>query len=233
MKGILLFAVISIIVSSCIFNGNHDEQKDAKPVEFGLFETYTKQEIDSSWFTACNWVSNNDVLRAQKINLKIMVKRDIMDKFMGIVSPEDVPEVNAVLKLPEVKALFPKNLRFMWSRKAEEIPGNVRGYILYALKIPEGGKARINETHIRNASRGLNVQSNANTVNIEMTNVGSRLWMSMSQENIGRNIAIVIDRKVVSAPVVRDVITGGSTEISGNFTTEEAQELADGINAGH
>ena len=68
------------------------------------------------------------------------------------------------------------------------------------------------------------------TINLSMTDAGADVWSRMTSENVGRIIAITINDVVYSAPVVRTAITGGNTQISGNFTFDEANELVELLN---
>lgn len=78
---------------------------------------------------------------------------------------------------------------------------------------------------ITSASIGTNPQTNEIEVNVTFDAEGSREWADITGARIGRQIAIVLDGNVESAPVVRDRITGGQTSITGNFTPEEARRL--------
>ena len=63
-------------------------------------------------------------------------------------------------------------------------------------------------------------------IKMQMTPTGSRTWAKLTGDNVGRPVAIVLDDIVYSAPNVNGAIEGGNSEISGNFTVEEAQDLA-------
>jgi SecD/SecF fusion protein len=97
---------------------------------------------------------------------------------------------------------------------------------LYAVKVPDGGKAIINGEHIETAGAGASEVTGQPIITIKMTDPGAHDWEIMTRKNIGRAIAITLDNQVLSCPLVYDVIKGGSTEISGTFTKEEAEELA-------
>ena len=86
--------------------------------------------------------------------------------------------------------------------------------------------------HIRDAQAGFNQQSGEPVVNFKLDNEGAKQFATMTRDNIGRPLAIVLDGKVITAPVIRSEIPGGSGEISGGFTTTEASQLALLLRAG-
>ncbi|MDF0749013.1 protein translocase subunit SecD [Marinobacter sp. 71-i] len=85
---------------------------------------------------------------------------------------------------------------------------------------------------IRDAQMAFNPDTSEPVVNFKLDNEGARLFGDMTRDNIGRALAIVLDGKVITAPVIRSVIGGGSGEISGAFTTKEASNLALLLRAG-
>lgn len=86
--------------------------------------------------------------------------------------------------------------------------------------------------HIENAQMVLSSATNEPVVNFKLDHNGARRFADMTRDNIGRPLAIVLDGKVITAPVIRSVIGGGSGEISGSFTVKEASELALLLRAG-
>lgn len=86
--------------------------------------------------------------------------------------------------------------------------------------------------HIRDAQASFNPDSGEPVVTFKLDNEGAKLFGKMTRDNIGRPLAIVLDDKVITAPVIRSEISAGSGEISGSFTTQEAAELALLLRAG-
>jgi SecD/SecF fusion protein len=152
----------------------------------------------------------------------------------GFCSPEHKSKVNEILNRRDVKALFPPNLAFMWSEDLESISedGKEMGYVLYPTRIPEDGKARVGGKDIKSAQRGFDTESGKITVDLTMTAEGADKWGSMTEENKGRCVAITMDSVVYSAPMVNEPILNGNTQISGNFSLEEANDLAGLLNGG-
>lgn len=151
---------------------------------------------------------------------------------LGIANAEDRDEVNDILNRSDIITLFPEDLKFMWSANMEEGAEGKKGYILYAVKIPEGRKAMVGGEDVKSAVRSFNQQNLQTTVSLTMSIDGTQKWAQMTEKNVGRSVAITMDNVVYSAPVVNEAITGGSTEISGNFSIAEADDLSGLLNGG-
>jgi SecD/SecF fusion protein len=171
---------------------------------------------------------------------QLLQSRGNLDFEMGFAFSDDNPEKNdkakidEILKRKDVMSVFPSDLKFMWSAQPEEVSEKIKkkAYILYACRVPEGGKARVNGSHIDKAQTGYDQRDGKITVNLEMTPDGADEWGRMTSENKDRIVAITMDNVVYSAPRVINAITTGSTQISGNFTFEEAEDLAGLLNGG-
>jgi len=150
--------------------------------------------------------------------------------FAAFATIEDQIAVNQLMARPDIKQVFPQELRFMWSADPETMD-NKRGYLLYAIKIPVTGKARVGGKDIQRAMADVNDRGQR-TVNLRMTADGAEKWASMTAENIGKAVAITMDNIVYSAPVVQNVIQQGNTEITGNFSFEESTRFAGLLNGG-
>lgn len=151
---------------------------------------------------------------------------------IGTAEAENVETVNDILKRSDIISLFPEDLKFMWSADLEDGANGSKAYVLYAVRVPEGGKALVGGGDIKSAVRSYNQQSLQTTVSLTMSADGSQKWGAMTEKNVGRSVAITMDDVVYSAPVVRDAIRGGSTEISGDFSIAEADDLAGLLNGG-
>jgi len=150
--------------------------------------------------------------------------------FAAFATIDDQIAVNQLMARPDIKQVFPQELRFMWSADPETMD-NKRGYILYAIKIPITGKARVGGKDIQRAMADVNDRGQR-TVNLRMTAEGAEKWAAMTAENIGKSVAITMDNIVYSAPVVQNVIQQGNTEITGNFSFEESTRFAGLLNGG-
>ncbi|MDX1903609.1 MAG: protein translocase subunit SecDF [Thermonemataceae bacterium] len=152
---------------------------------------------------------------------------------------EDTARINTMLNKEEVKAMFPSDMVYMWGAKIndEEQLSNgqknpVKGYLpLYFLKAGLDGEPLLGGDVVENAFRDYDPQKGYGVTMI-MNIKGAQDWAKITKENIGKQVAIVLDRGVYSAPVVQGEITGGNSSISGNFTLEEAQDLATILKSG-
>ncbi|MES2590060.1 MAG: protein translocase subunit SecD [Bacteroidota bacterium] len=153
---------------------------------------------------------------------------------IGNVKMEDREKVSRILAREDIKALFPDDLKFMWSAEPEKIAQNSKeeAYNLFAVKVPDNGKAMVGGKDIKVASKGLDQSSGAITVDLTMTSDGADRWAEMTTQNAGKFVAITMDDVVYSAPRVNEPITGGNTQISGSFSIQEAQDLAGLLNGG-
>ncbi len=162
---------------------------------------------------------------------------------VGIAAAKDTSKVNRYLNLPAVKALLPKDLKFLWTVKPMPT-GNVRYYTarpvndkdsyfeLVALKISTfDGRPPLEGDAIVNASKNLNQRSQFE-VNMSMNAEGAKTWAKLTKNNIGKSIAIVLDGYVYSFPTVQSEIKGGRSQITGNFTAQEADDLVNILKSG-
>lgn len=156
------------------------------------------------------------------------------DYSIGYVLSENKEAVDAILRRDDIMALFPSDLKFMWSAELEPISmkGKEMAYTLYAVKVPDNGKARVGGTDIKSATTGFDQASSLITVDLSMSVAGAEKWGQMTSENVGKIVAITMDDVVYSAPRVINAITGGNTQISGSFTVDEAKGLAGLLNGG-
>lgn len=162
---------------------------------------------------------------------------------IGIVAPANRAMVDSILNSPLAKQKLPSDFSAVWEVKALDYPvldanGNVLKkangedrttpyWQLVALK----GEAALQGDAVTTASSEFdNMQGNM--VNMRMNDRGAQEWATITRNNIGRPIAIVLDNNVYSFPNVNNEITGGSSQITGNFTPEEANDLANVLKSG-
>ncbi len=147
-------------------------------------------------------------------------------------SLNDTARVNKYLAMPEVRALLPEDMKyvkFLWDAKPVT---DSEVIYLYAIKSNREDQAPIEGDVINDAQQSFD-QFGANPeVSMSMNSKGSKLWGKMTTDNVGKFVAVVLDNFVYTAPRVNDAITSGRTSISGNFTINEAQDLANVLKAG-
>ena len=158
---------------------------------------------------------------------------------VGYARAKDKDAIIKWFNTPEVKALFPNTLKLAWSNKAmkpEYVGGLKDVYQLVALRTdldPETHeqRPRMNGDNIVDASTDFDTMR-GQTVNMRMNSEGARQWAAVTRANVGKPVAIVLDDVVYSYPVINTVIEGGSSEITGDFTVQEAQDLANVLKSG-
>jgi len=152
---------------------------------------------------------------------------------IGLTSGTDTAKVNRYMQMPEIKALLPRELKLMWSRNPYRYDPSKTLYELHAIKVTtQDGKAPLDGSVIISA-RPITGPSESNMkIDLTMNAEGTSKWAGITRENINRCIAIVINGYVRSYPRVMNEISGGSTEITGDFTVEEANGLASIFNSG-
>ena len=150
---------------------------------------------------------------------------------IGAAVAADVATINNYLALPEVRACFPADIDFKWGIKGEPMFDN--RMCLYAIKVERAdGKAPLDGSVISDA-RATYAQTGADAeVSMSMNSNGITEWAQLTADNVNKCIAIVLDGYVYSAPVVRNKIEGGNSSITGNFTIQEAQDLANVLKSG-
>jgi SecD/SecF fusion protein len=151
---------------------------------------------------------------------------------VGYADYNDTIQINKVLNMKEVKSLLPRDLKLMWGVKASDMDKTGRIFELYAIKSTQrNGRAPLEGDVIVNARDEFD-QFNKPCVSMSMNTEGSRRWAVLTKQNIGREIAIVLDGYVYSAPRVNGEITGGNSQITGNFTPEVTKDLANVLKSG-
>ncbi len=142
------------------------------------------------------------------------------------VELKDTALANQYLNMDIVKNSFPSNIKFLYGLQQKNEKSGQRYFDLYAIKtIPGTEKAKLEGEGVEDSKADYDEHGRP-AIKMTMTPTGSRTWAKLTADNVNRPIAIVLDDIVYSAPNVNGPIEGGNSEISGNFTVEEAQDLA-------
>ncbi|MCQ2342859.1 MAG: protein translocase subunit SecDF [Paludibacteraceae bacterium] len=149
---------------------------------------------------------------------------------VGTVHYTDTARVNAMLTSPIAKQILPRDLRFYWTVKA--IDEADAYYQLVALKAQRDGRASLEGDVITDARADFGQLSAFANVSMSMNAEGAKAWQRITKDNIGKSVAIVLDGYVYSFPTVQNEIAGGNSQITGNFTVEEAKDLANTLKSG-
>lgn len=145
----------------------------------------------------------------------------------GYVKESDKSKVERILNREDVKAVIPSDMQFAWSNRTFEASGE-KISILYAVK----KDAELTGKVIVDARSNIDPSNNTPIVSMEMDAEGATDWARITGANINKRIAIVLDKVVYSAPVVRNKITGGNSQIEGMANVQEAKLLEIVLKAG-
>ncbi|HEY1201557.1 MAG TPA: protein translocase subunit SecDF [Niastella sp.] len=160
---------------------------------------------------------------------------------LGVSLLADTSTVNRYLNIPAVRNSFPANLKFLWGKQERDEDGKLSNFLrLYAIKtVPGRDKAELEGDAIEDARQEFDQVTNEVAVSMEMNPGGGKTWARMTEKNVGKPIAIVLDDIVYSAPNVIQKIDGGNSRItmgSGGknqqIVIEEANDLANILKAG-
>ncbi|SDZ92197.1 protein translocase subunit SecDF [Pedobacter hartonius] len=153
---------------------------------------------------------------------------------VGWVAQKDTAKVNSYFRTPEIAAIIPQSMKFMWSVRPMD---GTKVFELYAIKsINPDGKPDLGGEAISDARHDYD-QKGKPEVTMYMTGEGAQKWKKITAEasadaNNKKAIAIVLDNAVYSAPTVQNEIPNGISSITGNFTVNETQDLANILKAG-
>jgi len=151
---------------------------------------------------------------------------------VGYALKKDTAKVNEYLKMRQIQSVFPDRTKLVWSALPIGGIDDEATLALYALKSRFSPPRPRMEGDVITDAAGEFGQTGKPVVSMRMNSIGSKEWSKMTGENVGRQVAVVLDNKVYSAPNVQAKISGGNTEISGNFTVKETKDLANILKAG-
>ncbi|MFP4022917.1 MAG: protein translocase subunit SecDF [Thiohalospira sp.] len=152
---------------------------------------------------------------------------------IGMAHFNDTAKVNAYLNMKQVRSIFPRDISFKWHVKPYKHDDSQSFYELHALKITgRDGKPPLDGDVITDARSEFDQNTGSAEVSMSMNADGAKVWARLTKNNVGNFIAIVLDNYVYSAPRVNQEITGGRSSISGDFTVEEAKDLANILKSG-
>lgn len=165
--------------------------------------------------------------------VKTQEDKNAVDKqaIVGYCAIKDTASLNAMLAREDVKQLLPRNLRLLWSVKS--ISPEVKTLQLIAIKVSSrDGSAPLDGGAISDARQDFSQFNNKPEISMKMNLEGAKIWKRLTAENVGKQIAIVLDDYVYSFPNVQGEIPNGSSSITGNFSINEAKDLANILKAG-
>jgi preprotein translocase subunit SecD len=144
------------------------------------------------------------------------------------VAEKDKDRVVRLLNRPEVQQIMPQDFEFLWSAKAQPFQNGQKFYLLYAVKKTSELRGDV----VTNAQASVSQDDNRPIVNMEMNSEGAREWARITGANVGKRIAIILDKGVFSAPNVINKIPNGRSQITGMESPAEARLLEIVLKAG-
>ncbi len=168
---------------------------------------------------------------AELTGFQLMAQQAGSSPVVGMVSVNDTAAVNAIINSPAARTNLPADLKLAWTVKPSgQMQNGADAFSLIALRTVNGQPVLNGDVVTRASSEYDNLQGQV--VSMRMNDEGARQWSRITGQNIGKAIAIVLDDQVYSYPNVNSQIDGGSSQISGRFTVEEANDLANVLESG-
>ena len=194
-----------------------------------------EEDVDLSALTGDNTESAVDaatLAKAKKENPLLSILQPVQNQgcVVGYAHSRDLKQIDEYLAREEVKALLPHDLKLMWGVKAIDTDGKI--YELYAIKSTQrNGRAPLEGDVIVSATDDYD-NNGRPSVSMTMNSDGARRWAQLTKMNVGKPIAIALDGYIYSAPNVINEITGGQSQITGQFTQEDTKDLANVLKSG-
>ncbi|HSK12844.1 MAG TPA: protein translocase subunit SecDF [Phnomibacter sp.] len=222
-----------------------------------FFELYNITEIDESLMSAEQSLAaalkgTTDTLSATDTSMAaLLANRPITALFANIMQPEQDPTTGRVvypsaiamvqqkdtaqlgeyLRSPLVASRMPLNLKFAFGDLGTTNDKTAGIFGLYALKTVDGFRAKLEGERIVDARQDFDERGRV-AISMRMDQLGARIWAKMTEENIGKGIAIMLDDYVLSAPTVQGVIPNGNSQITGNYEVRDAIDFASTLKSG-
>ncbi len=211
-------------------------EEAAEPAAEAATEAAAEEEsVDLSGLTGDNAQSAADaaaVAQAKKENPLLSILQVMQNQgcVVGYAHSRDMKQIDEYLARAEVKELLPRDLKLMWGVKAIDEDGKI--FELYAIKSTQrNGRAPLEGDVIVSATDDYD-NNGRPSVSMTMNSDGARRWAQLTKQNINKPIAIALDGYIYSAPNVINEITGGQSQITGQFTQEDTKDLANVLKSG-
>ena len=183
--------------------------------------------------TTKNKVNEAPIRKLIQFNQPYQTKtgKTIYPSSIGYLQSTDTGLLNGYLRMDIVKSKFPANLTFMYGKVDVDDPKARNILQIYAIKTLDNGQAELEGEHVTDAKQDFDERGKV-AIKMNMDKIGTNIWAKMTARNIDKPIAIVLDNFVYSAPTVNDAITTGNSQISGNYSAKEAQDLSEILTSG-
>ena len=169
----------------------------------------------------------------KKFNELLIVSPNPQNCVVGYADGKDTAAINSIINSEAARTKLPKDLVLAWGVKAEKISNDPKArplFQLYALR-GQNKQPAMQGAVIDNAKDDFDQYHNP-IVSMTMTSDGARDWANLTKKNLKREVAIVLDGFVYSAPTVQTEITGGNSQISGHFTVDDTRDLSNVLKSG-
>ena len=228
------FAASQNIIGGANINDNpQDSQSEDSDLEELFSEDSDVSELNEN--------QNPDSLSQEPSNNSSPLLGNLRTDFGGLFyNIEDTLQINTIIKNENIRQLIPNNIKFLWSVKPLTSITDANGQVtdidgevieLFVIRTSRGGKAPLTGEVITDARQDLD-QSARPSISMQMNSNGAKNWRRLTSTNIGRRVAIVLDNYVYSFPTVQSEISGGRSQISGNFSINEANDLSNILKSG-
>lgn len=148
-----------------------------------------------------------------------------------VYATQDMIQINSILCRKEIKSLLPKQITWMWGNKEHTLSDGTQVFTLYPIKQSREQKPLLEGDVITHASQTLDDKGGP-SVSMQMNSKGAQIWKRITAHNINKPIAIALDDRIYSVPVITNEIPNGYSQISGNFSIQEAKDLASVLQTG-
>ena len=219
----------------------HDRVRDLLKASANLefYEVYTLDEIYSQLMALENALRTDSVGSFHTLFGYFDGQGYNGTPYVGMATQAHREKIDSIIHSPMAARILPSNLKLLWEVKPQEVQytdtvtnttRKVDIYQLVALRTNNGKPALAGDVVVAAGSDFETMKGNY--VTMTMTNEGAKAWARVTQNNIGKPVAIVLDDAVYSAPRINSVIEGGRSEITGNFTVDDAKDLANVLKSG-
>ena len=212
-----------------------ENPETAEATETAEAEAANEESVDLSSLTGNDAAGAADaaaIAKAKKENPLLSVLQVVQNQgcVVGYAHSRDLKQIDEYLAREEVKALLPRDLKLMWGVKAIDEDGKI--FELYAIKATQrNGRAPLEGDVIVSATDDYDANGRP-SVSMTMNTEGARRWAQLTKQNINKSIAIALDGYIYSAPNVLNEITGGQSQITGQFSQEDTKDLANVLKSG-
>jgi SecD/SecF fusion protein len=208
------------------------EQADTAGEELSLLEQIEGDSllVDTTALTLEDFIAENPLLGILQPNVTRQ-GQFVPGAGVGFAHYKDTNKIMSYLNMEQVRALFPRDVRFAWDMASFDDAGNY--FVLYTLKVTgrEGG-AILDGDVVTQANVDFAPTGGTPTVTMGMNSEGAQQWARITRENVGKAIAVVLDGYVASAPTVDEEIPNGRSTIRGNYTYAGAEDLVNVLKSG-